>query len=152
MTDNATNFKAAWKILDKMPHIVQVPCAVHCINLMLEDIGKLEEVQKPIDKGKMVTSLIYNHQFMIDLLRELNQSRELLRPGITKFAMHFVALESLYRAKANIMQIWMSQAYVNSPFSSQHLSRRIQEIVLSTDFRYRAESRASCEGPGISRC
>ena len=46
MTDNTTNFKAAWKILDKMPHIVQVPCAVHCINLMLEDIGKLEDVQK----------------------------------------------------------------------------------------------------------
>eukprot|EP00268_Persea_americana_P022196 TRINITY_DN22073_c1_g1_i1.p1 TRINITY_DN22073_c1_g1~~TRINITY_DN22073_c1_g1_i1.p1 ORF type:complete len:104 (+),score=9.94 TRINITY_DN22073_c1_g1_i1:54-365(+) len=70
VTDNAANFKAMGKILhDKMPHIVWVPCAAHCIDLMLEDIGKLEDVQKTIDEGKMVTSLIYNHQFMTNLLR-----------------------------------------------------------------------------------
>ena len=69
--------------------------AAHCIDLMLEDIGKLDDVRETIDEGKMVTSLIYNHQFMINLLREMNESREILRPGITRFATHFVALKSL---------------------------------------------------------
>ena len=87
----------------------------------------------------MVTCLIYNHQFMTDLLREMNPGRELLRPGITRFTMHFVALESLCCAKANIMHIWMSEAYVNSDFSRKPLSRCAQEIVLSTKFWYRAK-------------
>ena len=123
VTNNMANFKAMGKILhDKMAHIVWLPCAAHCIDLMLENIGKLEDVQKTIDEGKMVTSLIYNHQFITDLLREINQGRELLRPSIIRFATHFVALESLCRAKENIMQIWMSGAYVNSDFSRQPLS------------------------------
>ncbi|RWR80105.1 WEB family-like protein [Cinnamomum micranthum f. kanehirae] len=66
VTDNLANFKAMRKILhDKMPQI---------------DIGKMEDVQKTIDEGKMVTGLIYNHQFMTDLQREMNQGCELLRP------------------------------------------------------------------------
>ena len=109
MTDNTLNFKATGKILhNKMPHIFWVSCAAYCIDLMLEDIGKSEDVQTIIDEEKMITGLIYSHQFMTDLLRELNQVCELLRPGITRFVMHFVAFASLCRAKANIMQIWTS--------------------------------------------
>lgn len=46
-TDNAANFKAAGMILlEKKPHIVCVQCAAHCADLLLEDIGKLEDIQK----------------------------------------------------------------------------------------------------------
>ena len=62
VTNNVDNFKAAGNIWhDKMSHIVWVPCEAHCIDLMLKDIRKLEDVQKTIDEGKMVTGLIYNH-------------------------------------------------------------------------------------------
>ena len=95
-TDNAANFKAAGMILlEKKPHIVCVQCAAHCVDLMLEDIGKLEDNKKTIE-GKMIASMIYNHQFMTYLLRELNQGHDLLRPGITRFTTHFVALERLW--------------------------------------------------------
>lgn len=108
----------------KRCHIVWVSCAAHCIDLIM-DIGKLDDVHKIINEGKMVTGLIYNHQFMTDLLSKMNQGRALLRPGITRFAMDFVALESLCRAKPNIMLIWTSAAYVNSEFSRQPLARRV---------------------------
>ena len=49
VTDNEENFKAAGKILqEKMPHIVWGSCAAHRIDLMLQDIGKLEDVQKQL--------------------------------------------------------------------------------------------------------
>ncbi|RWR92086.1 hypothetical protein CKAN_02127900 [Cinnamomum micranthum f. kanehirae] len=111
--DNAADFKATTKKLhEKQESIIWVPCATHCIDLTMEDIGKLDDVRDTIDEGKMVTSLIYNHQFITDLLREMNEGREILRPGITRFATHFVALESLCRAKASIMQMWTSTAYI----------------------------------------
>ena len=63
--DNVANFKAAGRIPhEKNPHIVWVPCAAHCINLIMEDIGKLEEVHKTNEVGKTVIGLFYNHQFM----------------------------------------------------------------------------------------
>ncbi|RWR84483.1 hypothetical protein CKAN_01329900 [Cinnamomum micranthum f. kanehirae] len=43
---------------------------------------------------------------MTYLLRELNQGHDLLRPGITRFSTHFVALESLCGYKANLMQVF----------------------------------------------
>ncbi|RWR87916.1 hypothetical protein CKAN_01688000 [Cinnamomum micranthum f. kanehirae] len=69
----------------------------------------------------------------------MNEGRKILRPGITRFATHFVAFESLCRAKANIIQMWTSRAYVNTDFSRQPLARRVPQIVLGKDFWNRAE-------------
>ena len=74
VTDNAANFKAAAnKLREKHRSIIWVLCTTHCIDLMVEDIGKLDDVRDTIDERKMVTSLIYNHQFMTNLLREMNK-------------------------------------------------------------------------------
>lgn len=41
VTDNGANYKAAGKILmDRIPTLFWSPCAAHCLDLMLEDIGK----------------------------------------------------------------------------------------------------------------
>nr|VDD32659.1 unnamed protein product [Brassica oleracea] len=42
VTDNASNYVKAGKLLEaKCPHLFWTPCAAHCIDLMLEDIGKI---------------------------------------------------------------------------------------------------------------
>jgi hypothetical protein len=42
VTDNGANFKAARRLLErKIPHLFWTPCAAHCLDLMLEDIGKI---------------------------------------------------------------------------------------------------------------
>ena len=61
VTDNAMKFKAARKIVhEKKLHIVWVLCVAYCIDLMLEDISKLEDVQNTIE-GKMIMDMIHNH-------------------------------------------------------------------------------------------
>nr|GEZ88930.1 hypothetical protein [Tanacetum cinerariifolium] len=43
VTVNASNYKAAGKLLmAKRKHLYWTPCAAHCIDLMLEDIGKIQ--------------------------------------------------------------------------------------------------------------
>ncbi|XP_019418435.1 PREDICTED: uncharacterized protein LOC109329222 [Lupinus angustifolius] len=45
VTDNAANYKAAGGMLnEKFPSIYWSPCAAHCLNLILGDIGKMEHV------------------------------------------------------------------------------------------------------------
>ncbi|GJX99382.1 hypothetical protein Tco_0356401 [Tanacetum coccineum] len=45
VTDNGANYVAAGKLLEvKRPNLYWTPCAAHCIDLMLEDIGKIPKL------------------------------------------------------------------------------------------------------------
>ena len=42
ITNNGANYKAAGRILmERIPTLFWSPCAAHCLDLMLEEIGKL---------------------------------------------------------------------------------------------------------------
>jgi hypothetical protein len=42
--DNGANFKASGRILmERIPRLFWTPCAAHCLDLMMEDIGKIKE-------------------------------------------------------------------------------------------------------------
>lgn len=59
ITDNASNYVLAGKLLEeKHKTIFWTPCAAHCIDLMLEDIGKLDWVKNTVDHAKSVKKLI----------------------------------------------------------------------------------------------
>ena len=46
VTDNAPNFKASGRLLtERYPNISWSPCAAHCMNLILEDVGNMPNVQ-----------------------------------------------------------------------------------------------------------
>jgi len=59
---------------------------------MLEDIGKIECVKKKVEQGKRITRYIYNHSWVLNLMRKNNGRRELVRSAITHFAMNFLTL------------------------------------------------------------
>ena len=53
ITDNASNYVAAGRMLEeKHPTIWWTPCAAHCLDLMLEDIGKIEWAKKCVEHAK----------------------------------------------------------------------------------------------------
>ena len=80
VTDNEASFKAAGHLLmEKWKHLFWSPCAAHCTNLMLEDIGSVKSVNETLNDAKMITSFIYNSLKIVNLLKLFT----LLRPGIT---------------------------------------------------------------------
>jgi hypothetical protein len=38
--------------MERIPTLFWSPCAAHCLDLMLEDIGDLKEFKKPIDRAR----------------------------------------------------------------------------------------------------
>ena len=69
ITDNASNYVAAGRMLEeKHPTIWWTPCAAHCLDLMLEDIGKVDWVKKIVDQAKSITRYIYNHTWVLTLV------------------------------------------------------------------------------------
>jgi hypothetical protein len=58
---------------------------------MLEDIGKIEWVKKTVEQGKSIR-YIYNHTWVLTLMRKNIGGKELVRSAITHFAMNFLTL------------------------------------------------------------
>ena len=53
ITDNAANYVAAGKMLmERYPNLFWTPCAAHCIDLMLEDIGKILIVRDIVESSR----------------------------------------------------------------------------------------------------
>ena len=71
VTDNAANYVAAGKLLmEEFPSIFWSPCAAHCINLILQDIGKLQSVCCIVEHASGITKYIYNNCYPLYLMRK----------------------------------------------------------------------------------
>ncbi|XP_027927787.1 uncharacterized protein LOC114184671 [Vigna unguiculata] len=97
ITDNGSNYVLAGKLLEeKIPHLYWTPCAAHCIDLMLEDIGKLPLIKKKIQRGIILVGFIYSHSSTLSLLRQFTNKRELVRHAVTRFATSYLSLQRLH--------------------------------------------------------
>lgn len=55
MSDNASNMKAMWSIASsKYPHILYYGCSAHALNLLIQELRKLEMIQKIINTDKSI--------------------------------------------------------------------------------------------------
>ncbi|EXX61861.1 hypothetical protein RirG_167190 [Rhizophagus irregularis DAOM 197198w] len=63
ITDNASNMKAAWKILkQKYPKKIFLGCWAHGIHLWMKDIISIEWIKEIIEKAKKLSIYFRNHQ------------------------------------------------------------------------------------------
>ena len=100
ITDNASNYvNVGMRLMEKMRRLWWTPCAAHCIDLMLEDIGKLNFHATTLSRARQVVKFIYEHTWVLSLMRTFTKNHELLRPTITRFATAFLTLQSLYKQK-----------------------------------------------------
>ena len=97
VTDNGANYKAAGRILmERIPTLYWTPCAAHCLDLMLEEIGKLKSFKKCIARARRVTTFIYRHGRILHAMREKTKG-DLVRPATTRFATSFLTLKCLHK-------------------------------------------------------
>nr|XP_034890258.1 uncharacterized protein LOC118030302 [Populus alba] len=100
VTDNAANYVVAgWLLMEEFPSIFWSPCAAHCINLILQDIGKLQSVCCVVEHAFGITKYIYNHCYPLCLMRKFIGEKEIFRSALTCFANNFIALQSILAYK-----------------------------------------------------
>lgn len=69
MDDVASYVAADMFLMSRYPTLFWIPCVVHYIDLILEDIGKLDFIRETIESGKSITKFIYNHASTLSLMR-----------------------------------------------------------------------------------
>nr|KAJ0221422.1 hypothetical protein LSAT_V11C200067580 [Lactuca sativa] len=95
--DNASAYVKAGKLLEaKRPHLYWTPCAAHCIDLMLEGIGKqIPKVKSSLKRCMLENGYISNHAPVVNMMRNFTKERNLHRSAITRFATSFITLSQL---------------------------------------------------------
>lgn len=86
-------------------------CAAHMVNLMLEDIVKLPKISKYIDKAKALTMFIYAHEKTLAMVRDCTKERDIVRPGVTRFATTFSTLQSFLEKKQRLKSMFVSSEW-----------------------------------------
>ncbi|XVF07012.1 hypothetical protein REPUB_Repub06bG0100900 [Reevesia pubescens] len=133
--DNVANYVAAERLLEnEFPTLYWSPCAAHCLNLMLLDIGKLDEVCDIVNHASKITKYIYNHCYGLHLMRKHTNGREILRPAPTRFATNFIALQSILAQKDAVRAMVTSKEWTTSAYSKDKNGRKFVDLVLDSTF------------------
>ncbi|KAM0877320.1 hypothetical protein ACQ4PT_035580 [Festuca glaucescens] len=148
VTDNGANYKAAGKLLmERIPTLYWSPCACHCLDLMLEDIGKLKAFKKPIARGRRVTTFIYRHGRILSLMRKTTGGMDLVRSAATRFATTFLSLKSLVKHKQALRSLFTCQAWTGNKFAKTQAGLNVQDIILSADWWHSVEDCLRASAP-----
>lgn len=118
----------------KYPHLFWTPCAAHCIDLILEDLFKIPALNNTIAKAVAMNSYIYTRPGVVNILREFTAKKELLRPAKTRFATHFITLSRIYKQKANLKKMFISERWTKSQYSKEAAGRKISAVIANPNF------------------
>ncbi|XP_052181869.1 uncharacterized protein LOC127794663 [Diospyros lotus] len=133
VTDNGANYKVAGrKFSERYPTIRWSPCAAHCINLIMKDMSKMNDVKNVATLASMVTVFIYNHKWTLNWLRMRPGWKEIVHLGATRFATTLIALKSLHDHKYHLQALVLSDAY--KKFLKMPKGREVKQIVLDERF------------------
>ena len=130
ITDNVANYVVAGKLLmEKYQTLYWTPCATHCIHLMLEDMGKIPWIKEIVELARSVTKYIYNHTYVLTLMRQFTRNKKLVHPAITHFATSFIALQALHNSMLELQRMCLSDEWNACVYSTKVDGQAIVELV-----------------------
>ncbi|RDX85676.1 hypothetical protein CR513_33104, partial [Mucuna pruriens] len=135
VTDNESNYVIAGKLLQTTrTKLFWTPCAAHCLDLMLQDIGKIPKVKKVIQRGIKLVGYIYNHSMTLNIIRKFTSKSELVKHGVTRFATTFLTLQRLHKQKVNLRRMFTSNEWLESRAAKDPKGKKATDIVLMPSF------------------
>ena len=134
VTDNASNCRRMGRLLkEEFPTIVWTPCASHCLDLLMEDVGKLKWVKKVVRQAKSIVTFFTVKVKVLAMFRE-HSSLELKKPSSTRFAYMWLLMERLYEVKSVLRQMVVSTLWNDWEEHEDEDARAMQRLCLREEF------------------
>ncbi|XP_025625660.1 uncharacterized protein [Arachis hypogaea] len=121
VTDNAANYVSAGKLIhENYPNIFWSPCAAHCINLILKDIASMPHIADFASRASK--------------LRKRKDWKEIVQPGVTRFAIVFITLKSIYDHKEHLQALVVDKYFTSHKLSKSVNGKMVSSIILDSKF------------------
>ncbi|XP_042515845.1 uncharacterized protein LOC122090074 [Macadamia integrifolia] len=121
-------------LMEKYRTIFWTVCASHCIDLMIEKIGRMIPIKEVLCKAKFITKFVYSHATILMLLRDHTYGQDLVKTSRIKSAMPFLTLESIVSQKENLKNMFTSAAWKTSIWASKSEGKRVAKLVEDPSF------------------
>jgi hypothetical protein len=136
VTDSATVCKAAGRLVEqKFSWITWTLCTPHCLDLLLEDVGKLPWAAEVVAKAKAVVKFITNHHRSQALFRG-KSALDLLKLGDTRFATNFIMLDRMLEVREALQELVVGREWRewNRKFNHSDDGDEVRDCVLRSEF------------------
>jgi len=136
VTDSATVCKAVGRLVEQeFSWITWTPCTPHCLDLFLEDVGKLPWAAEVVAKAKVVVKFITNHHRNQVLFRG-KSALDLLKPGDTHFATNFIMLDRMLEVREALQELVVGREWREWNGKSNHSDHgdEVRDCVLRSGF------------------
>ncbi|PIA54669.1 hypothetical protein AQUCO_00900913v1 [Aquilegia coerulea] len=135
ITDSGEHYiNAGKKLTETFRTMYWTPCAARSINMMLEDMGRIEWINVILERAKSITRFVYNHGTVLNLIRRYTGGRDLVQPSVTRSATDFFTLKSMVHLKGNLQVMLNSQEWMDCPLSKHPDGMSMMDIILSQSF------------------
>ncbi|XP_057848877.2 uncharacterized protein LOC131059848 [Cryptomeria japonica] len=137
VTKNAAAYAVAGRLLqERHPTLFWTPCVGHCLDLLLEDIGKIDWVRPIVEEASDIKKYIYNHLWVFNSMKDYTKG--LVRSGASRSVTNFLTVQSISSLLTPLKQMFVSQAWLESPYSKNVDAERVARIVFDDVFANRA--------------
>ncbi|CAI6006356.1 unnamed protein product [Closterium sp. NIES-65] len=114
--DGGSNYAVACReLMEDYPHIEYIPCATHILDLLLEDVGKMDWAKNLVTRGGEIITFTRNHHFTRRYLRSSEvkggKGKQVLKPAGTRFGTQFIAISRLVEVRAALVQMVLSDEW-----------------------------------------
>ncbi len=136
VTDSAVVCKAAGRLVEQeFSWIMWTPCTPHCLDLLLEDVGKLPWVAEVVAEAKVVVKFITNHHQSHALFRG-KFALDLLKLGDTRFATNFIMLDHMLEVREALQELVVGREWREWNRKSNHSDDgdEVRDCVLRSGF------------------
>ncbi|BAT74379.1 hypothetical protein VIGAN_01203900 [Vigna angularis var. angularis] len=69
---------------------------------------------------------------LISLLKKFTKGRDLIRPGVTRFATTYLTFACLNELKASLLAMFSSEEWKTSKFGTSQEGRKVEYVVLDS--------------------
>ena len=117
----------------EFPTIVWTPCASHCLDLLMEDIGKCKWVKRLVRQATSIVTFFTTKVKVLAIFRE-HSSLELKKPSSTRFAYMWILLERLHVVKLALCQTVVSTLWNEWDDHDLEEAKAMQRLCLRENF------------------
>ncbi|GBG78142.1 hypothetical protein CBR_g26178 [Chara braunii] len=131
--DNVVGCARADRVVeDTFPLTFHVSYVVHCLDLMMHDIGKIEWVAGTVTKANDMAKFVMNHQRVKDVYYIHAGGRQLLRPTATRFAINFHMQDHLKKQRKALVAMVTDDMWTAAlvPHAERSTLHEMEDIIL----------------------
>ncbi|KAJ7964543.1 HAT transposon superfamily [Quillaja saponaria] len=127
-------FVAGRRLADTIPTLYWTPCAARTVDLVLEDFGNLEWISTVIEQARCITSFVYNHSVVLNMVRRYTFGNDIVEPAFSHFATNFATLKQMVDLKHNLQAMVTSQEWMDCLYAKKKGGLEMLDYVSNQTF------------------